>query len=142
MITSKDVVIVRYVLQWNYPEKQKEILNELSRVSKEFAVVEHIGADIEDTDNWREKQDELVSGEKIPKLKRGEHFFSSRTEIESWMTEKGISFERIRERTIPEASNAYIERFGLDEADAQIARGILGDKNYFIQTDWLIFPKD
>lgn len=139
---SIDVVIMRYVLQWNGAEKQKQILKEISRVAKNVALVEHVGADTENTENWREKQDELVSGSRIPKLRRGEHFYSSRDEIESWMSEQGIKFERLRDRRIPEASNAYIERFGLSADEAETAREILGNKDYLMQTDWLIFPKE
>lgn len=139
---SIDVVIMRYVLQWNNAEKQKKILKEINRVTKTVALIEHVGSDTEDTENWRGKQDELVSGIKIPKLKRGEHFYSSRDEIETWMSEQGIKFFRLRDRKIAEASNAYIERFGLDENEADTAREILGNKDYFMQTDWAIFPKD
>lgn len=136
-----DIAMVRYVLQWNSAEKQKKILAELARTTKEFAIIEHIGSDVADTDGWRKHMDILVGGEAVSKLKRGEHFFSSRDEIEEWMKQAGIMFERIRDREIHDASNAYIERFALDENESEQTRQILGDKDFFRQTDWIIYPK-
>jgi len=139
---SVDVVIVRYMLQWNYEEKQKKILQEIARVVKEFALVEHVGADIADTDGWRKKMDDLLDGEEIPKMKRGEHFFSSKDEIEAWLKQSGITSELLKNRKIKGAADVYIERFGLNTAEAEKVRSILADKNYFLQTDWIIYPQE
>ena len=72
---SIDIEISRFLLQWNYWERQKQIVREIVRTVKEFALIEHGGADNNDTDNWREKMDMLFEGVEVPKLKRGEHFF-------------------------------------------------------------------
>ena len=92
---SIDIEIVRFLFQWNHWEKQKQIIREIARTIREFALVEHGGADNENPDEWREKMDKLFEGIEVPKLKRGEHFFSSRDEIEQMMTDDGIKFERI-----------------------------------------------
>jgi ubiquinone/menaquinone biosynthesis C-methylase UbiE len=138
---SVDVIVMRYVLQWNNLERQKKILNELTRSIRKFALVEHIGADSNDSDEWRKYIDELFRGKDVPQLKREDYFLSSSAEIEKWMSEQGIRFERLRERRIDDAANAFIERWKLDERDAVETRRILGEKNYLQQTDWIIFPK-
>lgn len=139
---SIDVVIVRNMLQWNSAEKQKRILKEIARMVKKFALVEHVGADTVDTDGWRARADDLLDGEEVPKMKRGEHFFSSKDEVEEWLQQSGITFERIKDRRIDNAADVYIERFGLNDAEARETRNILGDKNYILQTDWIINPKE
>lgn len=138
---SVDIAIVRYVLQWNPSEKQKRILREAARIVKEFTIIEHAGSDIADTEKWREKYDRLFEGKEVPKMKRGEHFYSSRDEIESWLKELGISFERIQDRVINGAANVFIERYELSEEEAKKTNEILADKNYFRQTDWVIYNK-
>lgn len=137
---SVDVVIVRCVLQWNSAEKQKRILKEIARVVKKFALVEHIGADVVDTNNWRAKMDDLLDGEEVLKMKRGEHFFSSADEVEEWLKQSGVVFERLKDRKINDGAGVYIERFGLNSAEAEKTCKILADKNYFLQTDWIIYP--
>lgn len=138
---SIDIAIVRYMLAWNKADKQRKILEEISRVCKEFVLIEHLGADSANTDKWRERMDDLVSGREIPKLKRGEHFFSSSDEIEIWLKEAGIDFKQLRSRRIENAADNYVERYGLNEEEAKKTREILGDKNYFFQTDWIIYLK-
>lgn len=138
---SIDVEIMRYVLQWNYPKNQKMILKEISRTIKEFALVEHAGADNENSKEWRKKHDKLYNGEEISKLKRGEHYFSSRDEIETWMKDENISFERIGEKRISGAEEVFTERFGLDANNKSKVKEILKDKGFFIKTTWIIFPK-
>lgn len=138
---SVDVEIMRYVLQWNYPENQKNILKEISRTIKEFALIEHVGAENEEPDEWRRRNDKLFDGSSVSRLKRGEHFFSSRNEIEQWMNEEGITFERIAERIIENGSEVYVERFDIDRAEMDKIKNILGDKDFFTKTTWIIFPK-
>lgn len=138
---SVDVAIIRYVLQWNNAEKQKKILSELARVVRSFALLEHVGSDVIDSDIWREKTEELFTGEKVSKMKRGEHFFSSKDEVERWMLEAGIDFQCIKNRKIDNGADVYIERYALTPGEAEQTRSILGDKNYFQQTDWAILPK-
>jgi ubiquinone/menaquinone biosynthesis C-methylase UbiE len=139
---SIDIEVVRFLLQWNYWERQKQIIREIARTVKEFALVEHGGADNENSNEWREKMDRLFKGVEVPKLKRGEHFFSSRDEIEQMMRDEGIKFERIRERIIEDIAEIYSERFGLNEQESAKTKEILADKNFFVQTDWIIYPKN
>jgi hypothetical protein len=56
------------------------------------------------------------------------------------MTEENINFERIAERKVNEVSNVFIERWALNEVDSEKTNKILADKNYIIQTTWLITP--
>lgn len=138
---SIDIEVVRFLLQWNYWERQKQIIREIARTVKEFALIEHAGADNENSNEWREKIDRLFEGVEVPKLKRGEHFFSSRNEVEQIMRDEGIKFERIREKIIKDIVEIYSERFCLNEKEGVKARKILADKNFFVQTDWIIYPK-
>jgi ubiquinone/menaquinone biosynthesis C-methylase UbiE len=135
---SVDIAICRYVLQWNNQQKQQEILKEISRITKGFAIIQHVGADNENSDKWRERIDDLLDGEEIPKLKRIGHHFSSRDEIENWMQENKINFERLTERKVENVSNVFIERYNLNDEESLKTKEILGDKNYIIQTTWLI----
>lgn len=139
---SVDVEIVRYVLQWNYWENQKKILQEVARTVKDFALIEHAGADSKEPDEYRKRAGSLFSGEEIPKLKRGENFFSSRKEIEDWLNDEGIKFERIEEKIINNVSEVYTERFGLSPEENIKTKEILGDKDFLIKTDWVIYPKN
>ena len=74
---SVDIAIARYVLVWNKVDKQKEIIKEIARVIKEFAIIQHSGSDEEYPDEWRKRISILFNGKEIPKLKRETHFFSS-----------------------------------------------------------------
>ena len=132
---------MRYVLQWNYPENQKKILKEVSRTINEFALIEHVGADNENPKEWRKRHDKLYDGIMIPKLKRGEHYFSTSEEIERWMNEESISFERINEKVIKNAESVFAERFNLNDEEGFKVKEIIKDKNFFIKTTWIIFPK-
>ena len=134
-----DIGMMRYVLAWNSPENQQAILKEISRIVKDFTVLQHAGADNSDPSAWREKMDELLGGA-VPKIKRSGHFFSSREEIEKAMVANGINFERLLERRVEKVSNVFIERMKLDESEAKTAQNLLGDKDYIIQTTWLILP--
>lgn len=139
--TSIDAAIMRYVLQWNDAETQRKILIELARTVKEFALIEHAGADIVDTDEWRAALTTLFSTDELAKLKRSTYFFSSRDEVETWLQEAGITYERLQDRVVDNLAEVFIERYSLNEQEAQKTREILGDKNFIRQTDWIIFPK-
>jgi hypothetical protein len=138
---SVDVAMMRYVLQWNNPEKQKQMIKETARVIKDFALIEHIGSGDEDPAAWRVNMDKLLGGA-VPKLQRDEQFFSSAGEIEQWMTEAGIRFERVGQKRIDNVSEVFAARFPLDPAEVQQVRDILGDNNYEIRTRWIIYPKE
>ncbi len=140
--SSQDVVLARYILAWNNPEEQKDILKEISRITKGVAIVQHAGADSEVSDEWRTSLNNLLDGQAVPKLKREGHFFSSRNEIEKWLEDNNIKFKRLIERKVDNFSDVFTERFNLNEEEIKTMKGVLGDKNYIIQTTWLIFPKN
>ncbi len=137
---SVDLAMARYVLPWNDEMGQRKILKEISRVVKSFAIVEHAGADNEEPAVWREHIEDLFDGEEVSKLKRGTNLFSSRKEVEQWMQEDGIKFERVAEKRVEKVSNVFIEKWVLDPEESQKTRDILGDKDYIIQTRWVIYP--
>lgn len=58
---SVDFGMMRYVLQWNALEDQKKILEEINRVTKDFVIVQHLGADNTDSMEWRSRLDELFT---------------------------------------------------------------------------------
>jgi len=137
---SVDVAIMRYVLQWNAKEKQEKILTEVARIIKKFAVIQHVGADNINPDLWRQKVDRLLGGE-ISKLKRVGYYYSSRDEIEDWMQKHNISFEKIQDRKIEDFHRVFSERWNFTNKEDKLAKQILGDKNFVIQTSWLIHPQ-
>lgn len=137
---SIDVEVARFLLQWNSWKNQQNILREIVRTTKQFAIVEHAGSANEDSDEWRKRIASLFNGIKIPKLKRSGYFFSSREEIERFMRQSGIYFERIREKVITNVTDIYTERYNLNPTENTMAKEILGDKDFFVQTDWIILP--
>ena len=139
---SIDVAIARYVLSWNNIDGQRNILNEIARVVKNFGIVEHGGAPRESAELWRNGFNQLFNGEQIPSLKRDIHFFSSGNELENLMIESGISFECVSDKKIDNVSDVFIEKWKLNEDDASKAKEILNDKDYIIQTRWVIYPKE
>ncbi len=137
---SIDVLIARYIIQWNSPEEQKKILTEIRRVVNNFALIEHAGASDKNPDKWREMSNHLFSGVEIPKLKRVGHYFYSQSELENIMKELGVNFERINERRVDNYSDVFAVRYNLSKEEIQLTKEILGDYDYFIQTDWIIYP--
>ncbi len=137
---SIDLAMMRYVLQWNNQKNQQNILQEIARVIKGFAIVQHVGADNINTDLWRHNFNDVLAGQEVPKLERHGHFVSSREEIETWMKAQNINFQRLSERKVDRISDVLIERYALNEDEADTTRKILADKDYIIQTTWLIFP--
>lgn len=137
---SMDIVLMRYVLQWNNAQKQEKILQEIARVTRGFAIIQHLGADNKNSDAWRKKIDELLGGQKIAKLHRVGHLFLSNEEIEELMNKHAIRFERIQNRKIDRLFNVFRERYNLIDKESNLAKQILGNKDYIIQTSWLIYP--
>ena len=134
-----DISIIRYVLQWNNFEKQKEIIKEILRVTNGLILIEHAGPNDEDVISWRNNMSNLLSNNHVPKIMRENYFFSSKNEIESFLMKNNINFERLRDRRIEKVSNAFIERYNLSEEESLLVRKILDDKDYIYQTDWIIY---
>lgn len=139
---SVDVGFARYVLHWNSPEKQKQILKEIARIVKDFAIIQHVGADCENSSEWRSRVDDLMDGQEIPKLERHGHFFSSSQEIEKILVENRIPFEKISEVRVDNLSETLSQRFSLDETEKQLAKAMLKGNDYIMQTTWIIKPKN
>lgn len=135
---SVDFGFARYILHWNNPEKQKQILKEIARIVKDFAIIQHVGADSENPAQWRDKVDDLLDGKEISKLERHGHFFTSSQELEKWMTESGIPFERVSEIRVENLSETLCQRFSLDKNEKQTAKTILASNDYIMQTTWII----
>lgn len=137
---SFDMSICRYALAWNSLEEQGNILSELSRVNKHFAIVQHVGADVQDSEAWRERINYLLSGKDIPRLNRENHYFSSLEEIEDLMRQRDIRFERLEEKRIEKVSQVFIERYSLNQQESELAKKIMADKDYIVRSTWLIYP--
>ena len=138
---SVDLVIARYILQWNSLEKQKRILSEIKRIVSNIAIVEHVGADNQYPDVWRERINDLFDGEEVPKLKRKNYYFSSRDEIERWMSEAGIKFERILDEVVQNGVGIFTKRYNLSEKEVEKVRKVLAEKDYICHTVWVINGK-
>ncbi len=137
---SIDVVIARYMLQWNDAENQKRILHEMARSMRKLGLIEHVGGDNDDPDIWRQHINRLFSDTHLPQLNRSGHFFSSAAEVEKWMDELGIHYKRIDYQYINNGTDVYVERYGLNDEESLIAKTVMGEKNYFYKTDWVLLP--
>lgn len=135
---SVDVVTMRYVLHLNDKEKQEEILKEVYRVINQYAIIEHAGADNEETDEWKKVIHGFYESKDITEFKRTEFYFSSRDEIEALMDKNQIPFERIIEKKVDNLSDTFITRFKMSEDSAKKTKERLADKDYIIRTIWLI----
>jgi ubiquinone/menaquinone biosynthesis C-methylase UbiE len=139
---SVDVGFARYVLHWNDIKKQENILKEIARIVKDFAIIQHVGADCKNSSDWRSRVDDLLDGQEIPKLERHGHFFSSSQEIEKMLTKNNIPFERVSEIRVNDLSETLSQRFSLDKAEKQLAKEMLKGKDYIMQTTWIIKSKN
>lgn len=139
---SIDIALMRYVLQFNSLQSQEIILSEVSRVIKRIGIIQHGGSDNEDSQGWRDKVDQIFSSDNLPQIKRAGMYYSSVNEVESLMKKNNIKFERIQSKRINGLSDAFIERYSLDENQIKLLKNILGEKDYIIQTTWIIYPKE
>lgn len=136
---SIDIAMARYILVWNSLDDQLKILKEMTRTARQFAIVQHGGADNVEPREWRRRIDYLMTGKDVPELKREGSYFSSRDELEQLMKQNGIGFIRLDELKVAPLSDIFIERYKLDSKSAQKTREILADKDYTIRTTWLIY---
>ena len=121
---SADLAIARYVLQWNNLDDQKQMLAEMTRAVRHFALLEHNGPGDAETEAWREIQRRLFTGLEIPKLKREDCYYGSPDEIEQWLRSLGITHERLKSRTIEKLLDLYGERYALDARESALLRRI------------------
>ncbi len=66
-------------------------------------------------------------------------FWSSADEIETLMKGQGIKFEKVALKKISGLSQAYIERYSLNDDQIKLLTEIMADKDYLIQTTW-VYP--
>jgi len=137
-----DIVLMRYVLQFNSLNSQENILREIQRVTKGVSIIQHGGADNVDSNNWRNRVDQMFHSSELLPLKRDGIFYSSQNEVESLMNKNNIHYERIQSRRIEGLSQAFIERYSLDNDQIELIKRMLGDKDYIMQTTWIIYPKN
>ncbi|MFA5992642.1 MAG: aldolase/citrate lyase family protein [Candidatus Pacearchaeota archaeon] len=137
---SVDFAIARYIMVWNPKETQKQILKEMSRVTKNYVILQHCGPTKADAKIARKRLNRLFYGNEVPKLKRTSNcYFSTKEEIESWMNNQGIVFERVQNRIIKGYSDSFVERFNLSQKELKKTKDILGDKDRLEQTTWVIY---
>jgi ubiquinone/menaquinone biosynthesis C-methylase UbiE len=139
---SIDIAVMRYVLQFNSLDSQGAILEEISRVIKEIGIVQHAGSDNDDPQGWRDKVGQIFSSDKLPQINRSGMFYSSAEEIESLMNKGDLQYEKIQSKRINGLSEAFIERYSLDKGQVELLKSMLGNKDYIIQTTWIIYPKN
>lgn len=139
---SIDIALMRYVLQFNSLQSQEIILSEVSRVIKKIGIIQHAGSDNDDPQGWRDRVDQIFSSDNLPQIKRAGMYYSSVNEVESLMSKNNIKFERIQTKKINGLSEAFIKRYALNKNQIKLLRNMLGDKDYIIQTTWIIYPKE
>ena len=134
-----DVAICRYVLQWNMPDKQRQILRELERISKHAVILQHFGSDV-GAHEHRTRIDTVLSGTKVPQLRREDYYMSTAQEIEAWLAEQGLAFQRRSHIKISHVSDSFVDRYNLTGIDARRVKEALGDYDYIVVTTWILSP--
>lgn len=134
---SVDIILSRYALAWNNLEGQRKILEEIKRVTKGIAIIQHQGANSEHPEGLQDASLQLFSGI-IPALKRDEFYFSTAEQLEVMMKELGINFERIQNRDVDGLSSIFIDKYDLSEEDAQTTVDCLRGSDYVTQTTWIL----
>jgi ubiquinone/menaquinone biosynthesis C-methylase UbiE len=137
---SFDVILMRYVLQFNLFKGQKKIIDEIARTVKQIAIVQHAGPDNKNAKLWREKVGSIFSNDKLPQIQRSGMYWSSAEEVEGYMAIKGIKFERVSSNEIHGLSQVYIERYSMNSEQAGEVRKLIDDMDYLFQTTWVIYP--
>lgn len=136
---SVDVALCRYVLQWNPPDKQRMILRELDRITRHAVILQHFGSDAAAREH-RERIDLVLSGSKVPKLRREDYYISSAEEIEDWLAQQGMAFAQRAHVKLGNLSDSFIDRYNLASAEAQRLKQVLGDYDYIVVTTWILSP--
>lgn len=134
---SIDIAIMRYVLPWDAYDRQKLILKEAQRITKDFIIIQHQGAP---SDNPKPLQNALIKlfGGSVPTLKREYGFFTESSQVEKWMSELGLKYKKIEEKYLQKLSDLFIEKFKLNSKESEATRQILGGCDGITVTTWLI----
>ncbi len=135
-----DLGIMRYILQFNSLESQERIVKEICRIVKEFVIVQHGGADNDNTEEWRQVIDKIFLDNRLQEINRVGMFWSSAKEIEDFMDKNHIRYERIQSRKIDGLSQVYVEKYLLNSEQGTYLKKIMEGKDYIIQTTWIIYP--
>lgn len=134
---SIDLVILRYVLAWDTLEDQKLILAEIARICKGITIIQHQGADSSNPEPLQKALARLFSGE-IPDLKREEGFFTESKQIENWLNELGVNYEKIQERKIEPVSDLFIDKFGLIVSEQDWVKNVFSNCDYTNQSTFVL----
>ncbi|MFH0857075.1 MAG: class I SAM-dependent methyltransferase, partial [bacterium] len=135
---SIDLTLLRYVLSWNSLSKQKKILKEILRLTKNFAIIQHAGPDDNRTDEWRRRYNDLFAGKEIKKLYRRGHYFSSPKEVEFLMHNLNARYKKIQSRKVDNFSEVFKEKYDLNNREFIRVQEILGNYDFAVQTSWII----
>ena len=138
---SQDVILMRYVLQFNGFQSQMNIIKEITRVTRKFAVIQHAGSDNESAEEWRAVVDQIFKDGNLPQLNRQGMFWSSALELENSMKKDGVKFEKIQEKRVEGLSEVYTQRYQFNDEQKSCLKKILADKDYITITTWVIYPK-
>ncbi len=134
---SIDIAVVRYSLSWNTFNKQKDFLAEISRICKGIAIIQHQGYGDTQLTEQHKAFSKIFDGS-IPELRRSDYFPTNPSQVESWMTGLDIRFKKIQDRKIDGISNLFIEKYKLNEREAQLLKVTLGNLDYLMQTAWVL----
>lgn len=130
-----DVSVARYVLQWNSLKRQSEIIREIARTTKNFAVIQHPTVEL----SGQTKFHEIFKGHLISKLKRLESFYSTKEELELIFKESGLNFELADSEKIDDVSDIFIERYELNQEESKFLKDFLGDDDWWDRMTWIIW---
>lgn len=134
---SVDATIIRYALSWNDLENQKNIIKEIKRITKKIAIIQHQGANSEHPEELWNASRQLFSGT-VPKLKRDKFFFSTPKQVEEFMNELEITFEKVQEEEVKGLSDLLIEKYDLSEEDSHNTKDILKNSDYVVKSAWVL----
>lgn len=134
---SIDIVIMRYVLPWDAYDKQKLIIQETQRICRGITIIQHQGAPDDNPRLLQEASLKLWSGI-VPVLKRDYGFFTEAKKVEKWMDELNIKYEKIDQKYIETLSEMFIEKFKLNENDANKTIELLKGCDGITITTWLL----
>ena len=134
---SIDVVILRYVLAWNLLADQLLVLKEISRICRGICIIQHQGADSSDPKPLQEASAKIFGGI-VPRLKRDNGYFTESKQVERWLEEIGVIYEKIQERKIETLSETFIEKFNLSVEEADIIKNALCGCDYIMQSTYIL----
>lgn len=134
---SADIVILRYVLPWDSFENQKLILNEVKRLCNGLCIIQHQGADSNDPVPMQQAALKLFSGNP-PRLKRDNGFFTESKQVEKWMDGLQMPYKKVQERKVETLSETFVEKFELNDEEANTVRDVLKGCDYIMQTTWVL----